>query len=142
MMKNQTPEAYKNISILFVDDDKIAQKLLSNFLKNWDFDIASSGEQALDKMEKKNYSIVILDYQMPGMDGIELTKKIHERHSLIQIIMVTGSNDISILLHSLEAGASDFITKPLNKKNLIDIILTASEKSIRWKETIKSFMKR
>ncbi len=135
-------EEYKNISILFVDDDAIAQQLLSKFFSGWKMSVASSGEEALKVMEEQTFSIVLIDYQMPGMDGIELLKKIRKRHNLVHTIMVTGSDDVDTLISSIELGACDFVLKPINKETLKTIILRAAEKTTRWKKTLHKLMKK
>jgi len=132
---------YQNISILFVDDDKMAQKLMSKFLKGWNVYCASSGIEALETMEEKTYAVVLLDYQMPGMDGVELLKRIKKRHSMVQVIMITGSDEINTLITSLSHGADDFILKPVKKETLFKVLGNTCDKITRWTGVMKALYK-
>lgn len=131
---------FPEIKILFVDDDVITQKLIGHFLDDWNFSFASSGDEALEMMEKETYSIVLLDYKMPGMDGLTLLKEIRKRFSMIQTIMMTSSNEVDVLFSSLELGATDFIQKPVDKETLVRIVKSNAEKAVRWQETLKNLM--
>ncbi len=133
---------YQNISILFVDDDKMAQKLMSKFLKDWNIDCASSGIEALEAMEEKAYAVVLLDYQMPGMNGIELLEKIKKRHNMVQVIMITGSEEINTLITSLSCGANDFLLKPVKKETLFKVLGNTCDKITRWTEVMKTLFKK
>lgn len=142
--KKQVPPVnkYSNISVLFVDDDKMAQKLMSKFLKDWNIYCASSGQEALETMEEKTYAVVFLDYQMPGMDGIELLQRIKKRHSLVQVIMITGSDDLNTLITSLSEGADDFILKPVKKDTLFKVLNNTCDKITRWTGVMKTLYKK
>ncbi|MCK5100615.1 MAG: response regulator [Desulfobacteraceae bacterium] len=133
---------YSNISILFVDDDTMAQKLMSKFLKDWNIYCASSGQEALETMEEKTYAVVLLDYQMPGMDGIELLKRIKKRHSMVQVVMITGSDELNTLITSLSEGADDFILKPVKKETLFKVLGNTCGKITRWTGVMKTLYKK
>ncbi|MCP3901143.1 MAG: response regulator [Desulfobacteraceae bacterium] len=129
---------HQSISILFVDDDKMAQKLMLKFLKDWSISCASSGIEALEKMEESTYAVVLLDYQMPGMNGIEILKKIKKRHSMAQVVMITGSDEINTLITSLSCGADDFILKPVKKETLFRVLDNTCDKITRWTGVVKT----
>lgn len=137
-----SPKHYPNIAILFVDDDKIAQKLMKKFLKGWNINCASSGEEALEKMEEKTFAIVLLDYQMPGMNGIELLRRIKKRYSMVQVVMITGSDDLNTLITSLSEGADDFILKPVKKDTLFKVLNNTCDKITRWTGVMKTLYKK
>ena len=138
----ENPKKYQHISILFVDDDKMAQKLMSKFLKDWNIYCASSGKEALETMEEKTYAVVLLDYQMPGMDGIELLQRIKKRHSMVQVVMITGSDEINTLITSLSHGADDFILKPVKKEILFRVLNNTCDKITRWTGVMKTLYKK
>ena len=140
--EEESQKQHSNISILFVDDDKMAQKLMSKFLKDWNIYCASSGQEALETMDEKTYAVVLLDYQMPGMDGIELLKRIKKKYPMVQVIMITGSDELNTLITSLSEGADDFILKPVKKETLFKVLGNTCDKITRWTGVMKTLYKK
>lgn len=109
-------------NILLVDDKKEIRLVVSTFLKKWGYQIiqAINGIQAWEILEKEKIDIVISDWMMPGMDGLELCKKIREANfsSYIYIIILTAKNAKDDIIAGMEAGADDFMVKPFNKEEL------------------------
>ena len=107
--------------LLVVDDDEINREMLSAMLRtlSYDSELASSGPEALEKLDG-SYDIVLLDYMMPGMDGVEVCKRIREesRFNDIPIIMVTALSATEDRLRAVEAGANDWICKPVDRTEL------------------------
>ncbi len=129
--------------ILFVDDEEIAHKIVKKHLEDWKIESAYSGEEALDMINRGDFQIVVTDISMPGMNGLELLRKIKRTHPLIQVIIVTASDDIDNLISALEAGANDFLLKPLKRKEIEKALENTMEKLDRWKKTMKElFLKR
>jgi DNA-binding response OmpR family regulator len=128
--------------ILFVDDDPMAHKIVKNHLKEWNVIFVYSGEDALDILSKGQVAIVVSDINMPGISGIELLRRIRKKHSMVQVIIVTASEDTEHLLHAFEAGASDFLLKPLKRADIEDALLNASSRVDRWKKVMKDLFKR
>jgi len=117
-------EAFKNaVKILVVDDCDINRKLHKLLLEGeFQIDTAANGLEAVNAFNDENYSAVIMDVDMPIMDGIEATKEIRKK-SIIPIIGVTGNhNKINICL---SAGMNEVLFKPLNVdlKNIIKLWL-------------------
>ena len=112
-------------TILTVDDDPQVQKLLKAFFESQGFRVivAGSGEEALQAMAQKPLA-VLLDVNMPGMDGLVALKKIKASHPKIPIIMASGAGEESIVRESLDAGAYDFVAKPFNLEYLETVVLT------------------
>ena len=109
------------MKILVVDDDTIAQAVADKVLQSdgHEVTLAEDGEEAMDILRKNEIQIVISDWNMPNMDGIELCKYI--RSTLgpsINVIMVTARNSMEDMVQGLKAGANDFITKPFEPEIL------------------------
>lgn len=104
--------------ILVVDDSPMSVRLMASFLRDLgQVHFATSGERALDAAIEVQPHIVLLDVEMPGMDGYEVCRRFKALPALrdIPIIFVTAHNDVEHELRGLEAGAVDFIPKPINE---------------------------
>lgn len=112
-------------SILLVDDDEINLKSLSLYLKSqkWDVVCASSGREAIQKLENSSIKIVITDIKMQDMDGITLLRKIKNLQKDVEVIMMTGHSNEDIAIDALKAGAFDFFRKPVNVNNVMASLL-------------------
>ncbi|MDY6842560.1 MAG: response regulator [Thermodesulfobacteriota bacterium] len=138
-------EAIRNphVPILFVDDDPLAHELIKKYLRDWDIQFAYSAEDALSILNRENILIVMTDIMMPGMDGITLLREIKKTRGLIQVIIVSASEELEDLMNALEVGANDFILKPLKKKDIEGALENSMAKITRWKTTMKTlFQKR
>lgn len=105
--------------ILVVDDDEIIRKLLRRVLERSGFvvDEAASGEAALQKIEAHHPDLILLDVVMDGIDGFITCRKIKNTEGMdeVPIIFVTGRSDTGSIVEGLDAGGSDYITKPINR---------------------------
>lgn len=103
-------------SILLVDDDELNLKVLTRRLsqEGYILSMATSATAALAMMERQHFSLVLLDIDMPGMNGIELLKKIQSRpqRSKALVIMLSAISDPAIIKNCLEQGAADYLVKP------------------------------
>jgi DNA-binding NtrC family response regulator len=123
-------------NILIVDDDQSVQTLLSRILKRAGYasiTLADSAESALEIMEQRDFSMVLLDVKMPGMDGIELLKLIKERDESIIVIMITAFGSIEQAVNCMKIGAHDFISKPFSS----DIVLMSIEKALKNRQLVR-----
>lgn len=111
------------LSILVVDDSYINQRVISLMLKKLGHqaDIAENGAEAIKALEDRCYDLVLMDIEMPLMDGFEATRIIrqrwHQNHKIIAVTALSGCRDAC-----LEAGADDFLAKPLRIEDLRDSI--------------------
>jgi len=136
-LTNELQGTETKMPILFVDDDPVAHALIEDYLAGRKVHHAYSAEDALTLVENENISIVITDIYMEEMDGIELTRKIKKNRSTIQVIIITGDSETINLLNALDAGANDFLVKPLKKEKLINAVESTETKIQRWKDALK-----
>jgi len=117
----QRLEKNKNHKILIVDDSMVVRKQMQALLENMYFQViaVAHGEEALGMLKTyDDLSLVLTDYNMPVMDGLELTqeiRKIHDKKRL-PVIALSGDNDSATLAMFLKKGANDYIKKPFSKE--------------------------
>jgi len=102
-------------SILIVDDNLVSLKQISALLsKDYDVSLAKSGELALQICAQKTPNLILLDVEMPGMDGFETLARMKGDAQIknVPVIFLTGNNDAETQKKCLGAGAVDFVTKP------------------------------
>ncbi|WP_175473546.1 response regulator [Algibacter pectinivorans] len=106
----------ESLRILIAEDNKINQIVTSNLLKkeNFQFDIVENGLEALKAFKNKTYDLILMDINMPLMDGNEATLKIREFNNQIPIIALTASSKDELMLNKLDKGFDDIITKPFD----------------------------
>ncbi|HSW67171.1 MAG TPA: response regulator, partial [Bacteroidales bacterium] len=118
----------RRISVLLVEDQLINRKIVVGLLqrKNVDITIAENGEEAVEKTKERRFDLILMDVQMPKMDGLEATRIIrkHEKEQNYHtpIIAMTAHAMKGDKEKGLEAGMDNYITKPVNTKVLFDII--------------------
>ena len=110
----------RNAVVLMVDDDPQLRVMLGYALRQDDFQVeeASSGEEALETLERLQPDIVLLDVLMPGLGGVETCRRIRER-SAVPIIMLTALGRDEDIVDGLQAGADDYCTKPVSLVQLV-----------------------
>jgi len=118
------------IRVLIVDDEiQLAQAFKKQLSKeNMDITIATSGEEALKRVEENDFDVAVLDIKLPDIDGIELFSKIKQYEPTIEIVMLTGYASVDTAIKSMKLGAYDYLTKPCKTSELSTIILKAYEK--------------
>jgi len=109
----------KDISILIAEDDEFGYHIIERFLEGYTISRAKDGKDALEKIEKKSYDLILMDIQMPKMDGLEATRKIREKDSNLPIIALTAKAMKVDEEKCLEAGCNDYISKPIAPDELI-----------------------
>jgi PleD family two-component response regulator len=121
-------EQEKTPMILIVDDDQPSLELLQAYLEDIDCETVSAhdGPQALNIINKTPPDLVLLDIMMPKMSGFEVCKKIKHapRTSSISVIMVTALNEFGDIERAIDSGTDDFISKPVNKLELLTRVKT------------------
>ncbi len=126
----------KKISILVVDDEDSVRDSLTNwFLEDgFQVDSAENAKRALQLLEHRQYDIILADIKMPGMDGLEMLKRIKDLKSESIVIMMTAFATVNTAVMALKNGAFDYITKPFDPDDLSHLIRNASKQISLTKE--------
>src|SRR6058998_2300028 len=124
--------------ILVVDDVPVNVKLLADLLagKGYAVVTAASGAEALEQIEKEQPGLVLLDVMMPGMSGYDVCRKIRQNPatSMLPVIMVTALDPTQERVKGIDAGADDFLTKPINQPELLARVRSLLRVKQLWDE--------
>ena len=106
--------------ILVVDDEETIRLALRKFLRSrgYEVEIASSGDHALQILEKESFALMLCDVRMPGMTGVQIVPQAIERDQDLAIIMLTAVNDAATATEVLSSGATDYLMKPVELADL------------------------
>src|ERR1044071_4268570 len=106
--------------VLIVEDDPAARVGLEQLVKNWGFvaESAVDGEDALEKMTSFRPAIVITDLVMPGMDGLELLRALHQQGADVTTLLLTAQGTVETAVEAMKEGAYDYLTKPVEIQRL------------------------
>jgi two-component system, NtrC family, response regulator AtoC len=120
-------------AILIIEDEVILAKNMRTFLERSGYEVryAENAEEGLAALEVFRPDVVVLDFNLPGMDGLQALSRIHAFDAAAQVIMVTGHGNVEIAVDSMKAGALDFLTKPVALSKLRMLIERATENSQR-----------
>ncbi len=107
-------ESGSKIRILVVDDNQCIREILTDLLsrRGHQCESATNGIEAIEKIKQNDFDAVITDLQMPEMDGIVLTRELHEHFSDLPVMIMTGQPDDSWMESAIRAGAREFLRKP------------------------------
>jgi class 3 adenylate cyclase len=132
----EEPATAKRAKILIVDDEPFNVDYLEQELEDFGYDTVSAahGEEALEKVATEAPDLILLDVMMPRMDGFTVCRRLkeHEETRLIPIVMMTALGEVEDRIKGIEAGADDFLTKPVNDRELLARIQT----TLRLKATV------
>jgi DNA-binding response OmpR family regulator len=108
--------------ILLAEDEEIIRMLIVDTLEDEDYIVeeAADGEEAFKLFEQNEYDLLILDYMMPGLTGIEVIEKVRSSQSSVKILMLSAKSQQHEQEKILSAGADDFMAKPFSPLNLIE----------------------
>ncbi len=117
--------------VLLVDDEGEFLQSLVKVLGRRGLDVegVTSGQEALERMEKTPFDVVVLDLMMPGMDGMETLKRIKSAWPQTEVILLTAVGSVDMGLQGMSAGAFDYVLKPMDVDELVEKIRQAHERS-------------
>lgn len=126
--------------ILLVDDEKPTLEMLGLLLRSYGYRVltAENAAEGLEIFRKEGPPVVLTDIKMPGMDGIELLRRIKSESPETEIIMITGHGDLELAIQSLKHDATDFITKPINV-DVLEIALKRANERMSFRREIREY---
>ncbi len=124
--------------ILIADDEEIVIRSCLRILSSNDFqiDTAKNGQEAITKIHESDYDMLILDIKMPKMNGIEVLQRVKETHPDIDVIMITGLNQIETAVQAMKLGAFDYLPKPFDPEELEIVVARAIERRSLLQENL------
>ena len=126
----------QTLSILVVEDGHSQREILRDFLRDEGHDVseAESGEKALKQLRENYFDLLLIDYKMPGMDGMELLKGVKRINPEVDVIMMTAYGTVETAVQAMKAGAVDYVTKPIELDELLILVDRISERRTLLKE--------
>ena len=109
-------EKHQSLKILCIEDDPSLGRILRKSLKRNGFTptLFTSGEAAIDALARNTCDVIVLDYELPGMSGIDVLRILFESHANIPVVMVTGQGNEGIAVEAMKLGASDYVVKDID----------------------------
>ncbi len=116
--------------ILLIDDDTFICEILKKYLEknNYVVNTAFSGQSAQELLKKQNFDLVLCDFRLPDTSGLELLKKIKMQKPNTPVVIITAYADVKVAVQLMKLGATDYITKPIQQNELINVVNTLFEK--------------
>lgn len=111
----------KGSKILIIDDDPTFCTMLKGFLQKKEFLVEAvfSGTEGLNQVQKNKYEVVLSDFRLPDIDGLELLKSIRVQHPALPVVIMTSYADIRIAVQAMKMGAFEYVTKPVNPDEIL-----------------------
>ncbi|RYY30673.1 MAG: response regulator [Chitinophagaceae bacterium] len=138
-----------NITIFLVDDDALCLNLYQQFLKQLGYSqvyLYDNGNDCLEQISRHKPQIIFLDYNMDGLNGLDVLKQIKQIDPLIVVIFISGQEEISIAVNTIQHGALDYIVKSSLNSEKLKTIMDRAEASVVRTDTVPksqpSFFKR
>ena len=126
----------KKLSILVVEDGQSQREMLCEFLSGEGFDVSDvdRGDKALEQVKKEYFDLLLLDFKMPGMDGMQVLEEVKHINPEIDVIMMTAYGTVETAVKAIKTGAADYITKPIELEELLILIEKISERRTLLRE--------
>ncbi|MEE9910448.1 MAG: sigma-54 dependent transcriptional regulator [Deltaproteobacteria bacterium] len=131
----------RKLNILIVEDGRSQREMLRDFLISEGHTVleADNGEAALKAVANHHFDLILLDYKMPGMDGLEVLKEVKKINHEIDVVIITAYGTIETAVEAIKVGAIDYITKPVELEELLILVERVAERRglIRENELLK-----
>jgi DNA-binding NtrC family response regulator len=136
----------KKANLLVVDDELIVRDSLDKWFREegYDVTVAESAQDALSKMAMKRFDLALVDIKMPGIDGVELQRRMHEIDPEMFVIIMTGYASVETAVAALKNGAYDYVSKPFDPDDIAHSVHNAlshkraEQENVRLRETVAS----
>ncbi len=114
----------ENKTIIIVDDDKSILQVFSRILQKqgYETDVAETGEEVIEKLNKRSYDLALIDIKLPDINGTELLRRINLTNPKMIKIMITGFPSIEDGIRALDSGSAAYLVKPVKSEELLRII--------------------
>lgn len=134
-------DAKSKTKLLLVDDDPSMVRLLAkiidrSFGDRMEMQSLTDPTTARDAIERNLIDILVTDLEMPGINGLGLLRCAKRRNALTQVLFVTGQSSLDALTDALELGATDYLLKPLDQAELVELLEQAEERVQRWRQAL------
>ncbi len=136
------PQGIQNRSrLLLVDDDPSIVRLLTTIIQRSlgdqiEVHASTDPAEAMRCLENNLIDILITDLEMPGIDGLGLLRAAKRANALTQVLFITGHSTLDALSDALELGATDYLLKPLDQAELLDLLGQSLRRLLRWKQAL------
>ncbi len=130
-----------HVKLLLVDDEErflATTRILLEKREVEQIQTATNGADALKILRKERIDVVVLDVKMPGMDGVEVLRRIKQDHPLVEVIMLTGHASVESAVEGLKLGAFDYVMKPIDIPDLLEKIEEAYGRKTSHDEKIRA----
>lgn len=107
--------------VIIAEDDPVSREILASLVRKWGYQVvaAADGREAMEALRAQTEPVLaILDWMMPGMEGVEICRRVREISKSVYILLVTARAGKEQIVEGLRAGADDYLTKPFDKEEL------------------------
>ncbi len=126
----------KRLNILIIEDGRSQREMLRDFLMKEGHNVAEAenGDQGIRRLQAGHFDLILLDYKMPGMDGMEVLKEVKKINPELDVVIITAYGTIETAVEAMKAGAIDYITKPIEFEELLILVERVSERRTLMRE--------
>ena len=133
----------RKLTLMIVDDDPSIVRLLRHALENRfadqiDVHVETSAPTALAWLDEHCCDLLISDIEMPGIDGLDILRHAKFRNAWTQVVFITGHSSLDRINEAVESGASDYLLKPIDRDELVDVVSQLGRRCARWQAALLS----